>query len=425
MHARQALAIAVSVVVTLAACSAAPAAPSSKGPIKIGVIESLQGTFATVGKDHQDGFNLYLDSINSSVAGRTLEVTFVDDTQKPDVGLAKAKQLVEANGVQFLAGVHFSPVCVALAQYAHDTGIPLLFTGNCPNQNLVVDPKAKADNVMRFSEFATQVQDPTADWMIKQGITKAITFTNESVGGLELSDAFASEYIKRGGTIVQELSAPIGTTDFGPYLAQLNQSADAIVLNIPGADAQRFAQLYANYAGKKAKLIGTLTSINAGYNIQQLKDLVVGVIGVDIYCECYDSPTNKKFLDAFHAKYPARVVSTDAAQGYAGAQIITAAIEKVNGNVEDKAAFLKALRGSTFETVKGPVKLDADNDVVQNVYVYQVVKSGSTYDKKLIQTYQAIGRTWDRTPKELALPFGTMKGKWTNMTKDQYDQLVK
>src|SRR5689334_13064972 len=61
------------------AASASAAAGASGGTIKIGLIQPLTSIYANQGKDHVDGFKLYLDSIDNTVAGRKIELLVGDD----------------------------------------------------------------------------------------------------------------------------------------------------------------------------------------------------------------------------------------------------------------------------------------------------------------------------------------------------------
>jgi branched-chain amino acid transport system substrate-binding protein len=409
-----------------ASASAKPAASAGGAPIKIGLDESLTGSFATIGKDNQDGFNLYLDSIGNTIAGRKVQVVTVDDAGRPDQGLTKAKQLVESDNVDLIAGVHVSPVCNALVGYVKDAHVPLAITGNCPNENLMTDPKIKNPYTTRFSEVASATSDVAADWAYKNGYRKATMMINDIIGGIELGDAFASAFIKRGGSVVQEQYAALGTADFGPFLAQLDPQADLILVGEAGADGLRFGQQMANYVGgRKLQVVDILVGPTSPASLDALKDKMLGAVGSEVYCQCIDSPANTALAKAWQAKYPGRVLSTDVAQGWSGAQIVDAAIKKLNGDVSDKAKLAEILRQTNVDTAKGPVKLDQDSDLVSNNYVYQVVKQGSGVGYKLLDTYKDIGRGWDRTPDELAkFPFGKMKGKWTGMTKAKLDQVI-
>ena len=100
--------------------------------------------------------------------------------------------------------------------------------------------------------------------------------------------------------------------------------------------------------------------------------------------------------------------------------MIVAAIQKVNGNVEDKQAFMNALYAINTETIKGPLKLDPEHDVVENVYIAKMVKKGDAVDEQLLDTYKEVPAGWVRTAQQLrTFPFGQMKAKWVGMTKEQ------
>jgi branched-chain amino acid transport system substrate-binding protein len=222
-----------------------------------------------------------------------------------------------------------------------------------------------------------------------------------------------------GGSVIQEIHAPLGTNDFGPYLAKLDQKADALFFFAPGSDSLRFGDQFQTYVtNKKMQVIDVGGQLTGGPVLAQLKDKLDGVDVSGLYFEGGDSTANKSFLASWKAKYPDQPVSLDAAQGYAGAQFLEAALKKVNGNIEDKQAFLNAMYSSEVDTAKGPIKLDSDHDVIENVYVYQMVKNGtSPLGQKLLQTYTGVTRGWNRQPG-MADP-GALKDKWVGMTKEK------
>jgi len=153
---------------------------------------------------------------------------------------------------------------------------------------------------------------------------------------------------------------------------------------------------------------------------------VLGITGADVYSTAYDSPANTAFLKAWSDAYPNRAVSSTVAQGYAGAQVIQSALEKVGGSLQDKQKFLEALSSTSADTVKGPVKLDGNRDVISNVYLWQMVKGSPRPAQQLAKTYDAVSSSWDRTADEIAhFPFGQNKNKWVGMTKDKLATLSK
>jgi branched-chain amino acid transport system substrate-binding protein len=409
-----------------AASTAAASAAASTAPIKVGFIVPLTGVAAPVGQDNLDGFNVYLQSINNTVAGRKIEVVTGDEGQ-PDTALTKAKQLTESEHVNVLMGINSTASCYAIAPYLKQAQQPMIVSLNCGAESLMTDPKYASPYLVRFTQNGTIVNDPAADWAYANGKRKAILLTSDYGGGIENGDLFASAFIKRGGSIVQELYPPLGTSDFGPYLSKLDQSADLIMAFFQGVDALRFGDQYANYAGSSRptvlELFGAVTS---GPNINQLKDKAVGMVASATYTTGIDSPENKTFIQAFQAKYPGRPIAANIGQGYSMAQVLAAAIQKVNGRIEDKPAFMDALYGLTANTAKGPVKLDSQHDVVQNTYIYETVKNGTGFEQKLLKTYEGVSRTWDRTQQQIdALDIGSHKGKWVGVTSQQVEQMEK
>jgi len=411
-----------------AAASAGAATPAiSVGePIKVGLIESLTGPFAEGGTLNRDGFNLYLNASSNTLAGRKIAVVVADDQGKPDVGLTKAKQLVEGDKVQILMGVTPTPVCLAIATYVKDAHVPFVPSANCGASALTTDAKFASPYLARISVPGSEEAEPMGDWASKQ-YHRAVVMTADFAGGLDFSDAFASAFVKRGGSIVQEAHPALGTTDFGPFLAKLDPSADVVAFFGPGVDADRFAQQYGGYArNPKLPVLDMGGQITKGQNLAELKDKALGMVASDTYYEGSASALIETFTQAFQAQYAGRPVSSEVAQGYASAQILEAAIKKVNGNVDDQQAFLNALYATDVDTIQGHVKLDSYHDVVRPIYIYQVAKQGDRYGEKLLETYPDVSQFWDKTPEQLAkLPYGRLKDKWVGMTKDRLAELYK
>jgi len=409
-----------------AAASTAPVVSSSTvGSIKIGILEPMSGPAAVLGKDNTDAFQLYFESLGGAVAGHKLETIVADSQGRPDVLLAKAAQLVDVDKVSLLAGANFNPECYALAPFSAQRQIPVAVTGNCAGMGLTTDPKLKSPFLVRLTQTTTGLWGPLADWAYGQGLRKVIAFALDNIN--EPVDAFGAAFVKRGGAIVQETYPSLGTTDFGPYLAQLSPSADGILLVETGIDGLRWGQQYGQYAGdRKLQILDTVGAMSFGSNLAQAKERAVGVVAENHYTTALDNSLNKAFLDTWRRRYPDRLVSQDTAQGWATAQMIATAIQRLNGNVENKQAFMGALRSTDMDTIRGHVRLDPNGDIVQNTYVYQMVQHGSAVEPNILKVYPDIGVDWDWTQETLTrFPWGQLKGKWVGMTKEKLAALDK
>jgi branched-chain amino acid transport system substrate-binding protein len=405
------------------AASVQPAASGAAAgqPIKIGLVEDATGVLANTAKDNIDGFNFYLSSINNTVAGRPIQITIADTQLKADVALTKTKQLVEADKVNLISGLIVTNECYAIAPYIREVQVPTVVANGCVAQNLLIDDKYKSPWLVRTSDSNTQVTDPAVDWAVKQGFKKASMMSIDNAGGVESSDTFASAFISRGGTIIQEQHPAFGTPDFGPLVSQIDPSADVFFTFETGIDGLRLGQALASYSGaKRPVILDAINGITDASNIPQLKEKAEGIITTNVYSRAFDSKLNQDFIKAWSAKYPERLVGPAVAHSYSAAQLIVAAIQKVNGNVEDKQAFMNALYAVSAETIKGPLKLDQDHDVIENVYIAKLVKKGDSVDEQIIDTYKDVPSSWVRTPQQLrTFPFGQMKGKWVGMTREQ------
>ena len=117
-------AAAVALLLALATVRASNAAD----PIRIGYLGPLTGIFAQAGKDMLDGLKLSLEQVNHEVAGRKIELVIEDSQGKPDIGLTKARKLVESDRVHLLLAELVSVVGNAMAPYVNAERIPWVNT---------------------------------------------------------------------------------------------------------------------------------------------------------------------------------------------------------------------------------------------------------------------------------------------------------
>ena len=101
------------------------AAPAGAQTIKIGVIIPGSGPFAIIGEEVKNGLEMYFAEQGNTVAGRKVELIIEDDGNKPEVGLAKAKKLIERDGVSVITGIVSSSVAYALRDYIAAAKIPI------------------------------------------------------------------------------------------------------------------------------------------------------------------------------------------------------------------------------------------------------------------------------------------------------------
>ena len=132
--------------------------------------------------------------------------------------------------------------------------------------------------------------------------------------------------------------------------------------------------------------------------LPQMDDRAIGMIGNSLhYAAGLDTPENKAFVDAFAKKYK-RLPSWFSESAYTASLWTRTAIEAIKGNVEDKDAFLKAMRSATIKAPRGTLKMDEYDNPIQNVYMTHIQKInhpvlGAVLTNVPIKTYARTSRS--------------------------------
>ena len=78
-----------------------------------------------------------------------------------------------------------------------------------------------------------------------------------------------------------------------------------------------------------------------------------------------------------------------------------AAAEAVGGNVEDRTAFMTALRKVKVADVpRGPLELDEYGNPIENVYIRKVERVNGELQNTVIETFPNVSQFWKYNPAE-------------------------
>jgi branched-chain amino acid transport system substrate-binding protein len=228
------------------------------------------------------------------------------------------------------------------------------------------------------------------------GARKVVMMGADYAAGHEKGDGFAKVFKYMGGEVVDEMWPPLGTSDFAPYLAKLapyEGKVDRVWAFFTSSDAVQFINQYAEYGLKdKLKLIceeGVMDEVN----LPSQRDAAIGIESYARYCFSYDSPENKRFIAEYRKRYNADAGSLSEG-GYISAKFILKALEAVKGKIEDKDAFLKALRVVKFEAPRGPIRFDDDQNVVFNTFIERVEKRAGKINNQVVFIMPDVGQLW-------------------------------
>src|SRR2546426_1002249 len=213
--------------------------------------------------------------------------------------------------------------------------------------------------------FCDSAGQPAKPRTKKLGYKRIATIADDFAYGHEHTGGFHRTFEENGGKIVQKLWPPITTPDYAPYIAQLKTNVDAVYAGFGPTNGQRFLKQY-NEFGVKLPVLGMVTTTEES-SLKSMGDEALGVITPGTYSAAIDTPTNRKWVQAMRAEYKDDPGYCTIG-GYLGVLFIEAGMKGVNGKIEEKTAFMKALRAVQLaDTPQGPIRLDAYGNPIVNV----------------------------------------------------------
>jgi branched-chain amino acid transport system substrate-binding protein len=388
-------------VVVLGLLVAGPVAAPAQGPgpIKIGFTTDLTGAAAQAAKDMVNGFTLYLDEIGHQMAGRKVEFIVEDSASRPDTSLTKLRKLVEHDRVHVVAGVLFGHIGYAMAPEIEKYKIPGLITVAASDD---LTQRLKYQWVVRTGWASSQPSHPFGEYAFKTlGYKKVAVVASDYAFGWEVVSGFQRTFEEAGGQVVQKLWAPLGAMDLAPYIARIRRDVDAVFTMVAGAPTLQFFKQYAE-AGLKGKiaLMAGGPAVDESF-LPQMGDEVLGVTSPLIYSGALDTPANRKFVAEYRKRF-GKVPSYFAETNYTSARWIHDAVKALNGQVEDREKLLAALRRVEIaDAPRGPVKLDARGNPIQNVYFRKIERNREgELQNTVIVTIPAVSQFWKYNPDE-------------------------
>lgn len=349
--------------------------------VKIGLLSTLSGPGAGLGIDIRDGFQLAVKLNGGKLGGLPAEVVVADDQASPDVGRQTADRLVKRDKVDFMTGIVFSNVMLAVgaptfasktfyisanagpSQLAGEQCNPYFFSVSWQNDNL---------------------HEAVGKTVADKGYKRVALIAPNYPAGKDALAGFKRYY--QGGEIVSESYTPLNQLDYGAELSKLRAARpDAVYIFLPGGLGINFIKQFVG-----AGLSKDMTLFGPGFSadedvIRAVGNPMLGMFNSSQWAHDLDNAANRRFVAAFEKEY-GRLPSLYAAQGYDAAQLIAAAVRDTKGKLDDKAAVHKALKAARFESVRGGFRFNVNQFPVQDYYLRVI-----TQDSKGRVTNRTIG----------------------------------
>ncbi|NYJ04119.1 ABC transporter substrate-binding protein [Petropleomorpha daqingensis] len=389
--------------------TAAAPADAPEGAIKIGVLTTCGGPFATFEAESLSGAKYALikdaggkadgqkpqDQVTgATIAGKPIAVSYGCSDATPDKAVAEARRLVENVGVQILLGPLSGDEGVAVANYAKSHPDVTFVNGTSGAQSTTLS--VQAPNFFRFGGDGAQWMAGLGTYAYKTLGWKKVAILGEDYSYPYTQAAgFVSEFTSLGGEVTARSWVPLTQTDWSSPVAQLPRDVDGVLLLTGGTNTVAAEKAFIQIGKDPGKFLlgGSSVMDPTSFTVgDQLEGLVGGspvpLGGTDAEWKGYVDGFTKEFPDV-----PGDSLFT--VLYYDGMEAILQGLDQVKGDLSDKsAAFQQALTGLKPTFPNGQVSLDANRNSVQPAYVVQIVKDGGQLGFKVVETIDQVDQTF-------------------------------
>nr|WP_315261512.1 ABC transporter substrate-binding protein [uncultured Limnohabitans sp.] len=337
-------------------------------PVKVGLLSTLSGPGAGLGVDIRDGFQLAVKLSGGKFSGKAVDVIVADDQASPDVGRQTADRLVKRDKVDFMTGIVFSNVMLAVgaptfqsktfyisanagpSQFAGEQCDPYFFSASYQNDNM---------------------HEAVGKVVTDKGFKKVALIAPNYPAGKDAIAGF-KRFFK--GEVASETYTALNQLDYGTELSKLRATKpDAVYIFLPGGMGINFIKQFVG-----AGLSKDITLFGPGFSgdedvIKAVGEPMLGMFNTSQWGHDMDNAANKKFVAEFEKAY-GRLPTLYAAQGYDAARLIEAAVRDSKGKLDDKAVVRKALEAAKFDSVRGAFKFNSNHFPIQDYYLRVITK---------------------------------------------------
>ncbi|MGP3956854.1 amino acid ABC transporter substrate-binding protein [Nonomuraea sp. 3N208] len=358
--ARLTVTMAVVAALALSACGQRPSetrANEVSKPIVIGVSLPLTGDFAQPGSEAKRGYEIWRDMVNAKggVLGRQVQLKIVDDASNQDTVVADYTKLITQDKVDLVLGTFSSLLNYPASAVAEK------------NRMVFVEPAGGAPDMFsrgfQYLFFAQPATAPRqADVFVNWVKSLPAAERPKTAAYPSQDDPFALPVIKSMQQQLEAMSVetvysqvyPADTTNFQSVASSLaNRKPDLVAQGAVFEDGVGMVRSLKQLGFSPKMLFQT----SAPSNSSQYSDGVglantEGVFYTVSWNEKATTPLNAEFVAAYRKAHDA-APAEDAADAFAAAQVLQAAVEKVGTIDQDKIK--DWLHTNTVQTLLGPL----------------------------------------------------------------------
>ena len=376
-------------------------APASAQTIKVGVINTYSGPFATLGDLMDKGMKLYMKlNADKLPPGVKVELVIRDDGgPNPDKAKQLAQELIVRDKIQILTGVVFTPNALAIAPLTQEAKLPF-FIGNAGTSVITT----RSPYIARVSFTLWQSSYPMGAWAARK-YKNAYIAVSDFAPGHDSEAAFEKAFTEGGGKIVGKVRIPLANPDFVPFMQRAKDAKpDVLFAFTPaGRQATQMMKAYGDLGLDKAgvKFIGP-GDITTDEELPNMGDTPLGVITTHHYSAAATRPANKAFIAAWKKEYGEKSWPSFMSVGaWDAMDAIYYVIREQKGKIDPDRTMELVKKYRNANSPRGPIAIDPETrDIIQNEYIREVRKVGGQLANVELETITAVKDPWKEYQKK-------------------------
>ncbi|MCZ7600297.1 MAG: ABC transporter substrate-binding protein [Gammaproteobacteria bacterium] len=329
-----------------------PASSQSPTTFTIGGVVPLSGAYALLGTSMQKGADVAIEQ-RGRLLGVPVKAVWEDSETKPQTSVQKANKLL-SGGVNILFGDGSSGQTLAIMPLANQRKVLLLVTTSAADQ---ITGANRNRYTFRTSSLVFKETRMAIEYVKKARFKSVYGLAVDQPVGRDTWSMMKASLKELGVASAGEDFAPIGSQDYSIIIDKISKSgADSVFVVTTGADTITFLK----QAGQ-VKLNSRIPVFGTGF----LDDDAAAAVGPDVvgvktvarYHFSYDSPANRRFVEAYRKKYN-EWPNAYAGHAYDGLNWLFDVVEKTGS--WDVEKWVAAFENSSHpDSVFGPTKMRA------------------------------------------------------------------
>jgi branched-chain amino acid transport system substrate-binding protein len=200
------------------------------------MIEPLTGVYAALAQGEIAGARLAIEEINHSggVLGREAQLMVADSANDVATGVERARQLIDKDEVDFIAGDVNSAVALAITRVTAAKRKLHIVTGGHTDE---ITSSQCSWNVFRICKSTTMEANAIADTLIEKFGARWYFLTPDYVYGQTLQAAFELKLRQHGGSWAATI-LPIGAVDFSDALTNAAAFRPKVLIDLMSGEDQ-------------------------------------------------------------------------------------------------------------------------------------------------------------------------------------------